>query len=505
VGEIKRQSIISSLLLYLGLAFGFFNTMIVLPRALGQTYFGFYTFFMTIGTTLSLMTQMGIPNTVIRYFPYFKNEENRHNGFFGFIVMAPIIGTLIAIPFMLYFKTNFIEMIAGWNLGNNDAALIEKYYWLFLIFSFFVAYYNIFQSYSQSLLKSSFPIFIRQIYIKLGIAVLAFVLILDFIGLETFFYAIVLLFASQALLMLLFFLYHKQVSFKVDWSKFNPLKTDMTKFTVFSWLARSAPYLVDNVDKILITALAAGHLTDTGIYAPFAFAGGALASSGMAVNAITIPLIARAWKNNDLKEIASLYRKTAINLLVVGGLLFVGIAVNLDNMVSVLNYVSGEDYSAGKYVAVFVGLGFLFDLATGINGGIITNSKYYYYNLLLIMVLLVAVIITDIIFIPIYGLIGAAVATAGTRFFFNLGKMIFVKWKFDMQPFTKNTLLAVLVILVVLAMNLLIPRMENFFVDLIVRSGIVTVLYIGLTLLLKVSDDISNTAFGVLRRVGLMR
>jgi len=225
----------------------------------------------------------------------------------------------------------------------------------------------------------------------------------------------------------------------------------------------------------------------------------------MAVNAITIPLIARAWKNNDLKEIASLYRKTAINLLVVGGLLFVGIAVNLDNMVSVLNYVSGEDYSAGKYVAVFVGLGFLFDLATGINGGIITNSKYYYYNLLLIMVLLVAVIITDIIFIPIYGLIGAAVATAGTRFFFNLGKMIFVKWKFDMQPFTKNTLLAVLVILVVLAMNLLIPRMENFFVDLIVRSGIVTVLYIGLTLLLKVSDDISNTAFGVLRRVGLMR
>ncbi len=503
MGEIKRQSIISALVQYIGIALGFFNMMVFLPKALGQSNLGFYTFFMTMGTTLSLVTQLGIPNTTIRYFPYFLDEKNKHNGFFGFIAIAPIIGSLVAIPFMLFFKSNILELIAGWNLGNDDAGMVEKYYWLFLLFSFFVAYYNIFQAYSQSILKSSFPIFMRQIYVKVGIAVLALLVIMGVINLEIFFYLIVALFATQALIMLGFFLYHKQVSFKVNWSKFNPFKWEMAKFTTFSWLARSAPYLVDNVDTILITALAAGHFTDTGIYTPFAFAGKALAASGMAVNAITIPLVARAWKNNDLKEIANLYRKTAINLLIVGGLLFVGLAVNLDNMVSLLNWVTGEDYSSGKYVAVFVGLGILFDLATGVNGGIITNSKYYYFNLVLILLLLVATVITDLIYIPLYGLLGAAAATAGARFFYSLGKMIFVKWKFGMQPFTNKTLLAVLVILLVLALNQLIPVMDNFMVDIVVRSVVVSVLYIGLTLLLKVSDDISNTVMGLLRRVGL--
>lgn len=505
MGKIKRQSIISSVFLYVGLALGFVNMLIILPRALGQSGLGFFNFFLTVATTISLITQLGFPNTTVRYFPYFKDEDTKHHGFFGFIVLAPIIGTLLAIPVMLVFKEEIINLMIRWNMGGSQTAELQNYYWLALIFSLFVAYYNIFQAYSQSILKSSFPIFLRQIYIKLGIGGCALLVLFGFISLRSFFYCIVGLFAGQSLALFIYFLKHKQVSFKVNWSKFNPLKKDMTKYTTFSWLSRSAPYLVDNIDVVLITALAAGHLTDTGIYTPFAYAGKAMASAGVALNAITIPLIARAWKNNDLKEIGNLYRKTSINLIVVSGLLLVGLIVNLDNLVYLLNWVSGDDYSAGKYVALFVALGMFADLSTGCNGGIISYSRYYYYNLILIVVLLVAIIITDVIYIPIYGLLGAAMATAAARFLFNLGKLFFVKWKFGLQPFTKKTPLALLVILIVLALNQLIPRIDNFFIDLLVRSGIVSACYLGLTLLLGVSSDISNTVWGVLRRVGLMK
>lgn len=500
MGQIKRQSIISSLLLYVGVAFGFLNMIILLPWALGsEENFGFYSLLLTVGTTIALITQLGMPNTTVKYFPYFMDKEKKHNGFFAFISAVPLLGILVVFPLLLLLK----EPIVSYLGEAGGEAMVRNFYWLFLLFSVFIAYFNVYQSYSNSLLKSAVPFFLRQVGVKLGTAILCLLLGFGVITLSWFFYLLVGLFAFQVIAMLIYLKSIGHLNWKFDFSMFKPeLRKEMFSFTAYSMLARSAPYLVDNIDLMLITVLSAGQLVDTGIYTPYAFAGKAIALPGLALNAVAIPMVARAWKNNDLKQIDDIYQKTAINLLIIGGWVFMGICINVQNLATILSFF-GENYAAGMYIPIFIGISRLFDLATGVNGGIITNSKYYYFNLILILFLLAGVVISDIIFIPRYGIMGAAIATAVSTFVFNFGKLIFVWWKFKLQPFTPKTVLAVILIAGMIALNyFLLPQLDNFILDILYRSVISTLLYFTVVLALNLSGDLTNTFHGLLRRVG---
>ena len=92
-----------------------------------------------------------------------------------------------------------------------------------------------------------------------------------------------------------------------------------------------------------------------------------------AMHQITYPITAKLMSENKHEELNELYKKSSITLQVIGGLILVGILVNINELYSVLPV----GYSEGIAVVFFIGISKYFDLVLGNNNAIIFNSKYY--------------------------------------------------------------------------------------------------------------------------------
>jgi O-antigen/teichoic acid export membrane protein len=199
--------------------------------------------------------------------------------------------------------------------------------------------------------------------------------------------------------------------------------------------------------------------------------------------------------------VEKLYQRTALNQLIAGSLVFIGVWANLHNVTDLLP----EEYVGIYWVVVVVGLAKLINMATGVNGHIIMNSRFYRYDLYTNILLLVLTIGTNLLLIPVYGIVGAALATAISIFVYNFVKFIIVWVKFDMQPFQWNAGAIVGIAAVCLYISEQIPYMINFFVDVTVRSLIILLLFTSAVILFRLSEDFQNLALESLKRLKIFR
>ena len=182
-------------------------------------------------------------------------------------------------------------------------------------------------------------------------------------------------------------------------------------------------------------------------------------------------------------------------MLIVGGIFFVCVWVNIDQIFSLLP----EKFSAGKWVVFYIGLSQLFNISFGVNTDIIVNSKYYKYDLYTNLFLVIATFLTNYLLIPssspladfgIVGINGAAMATAISILLFNILKLTIIKIKMDLLPFSMNTLKTLFFLLFVYYIVLYLPLTNIPLFDLFYRSVIICLLFIPLVLYFKLSEDL---------------
>ena len=99
---------------------------------------------------------------------------------------------------------------------------------------------------------------------------------------------------------------------------------------------------------------------------------------------------------------------------------------------------------------------------------------------------------SDIILIPRYGLIGAATALLLVFTVHGLFKLILLKITYNFFPFTCKTFLGALTILGVFLINYFIPILVNPFTDLILRSGIIIIIFLISIYKMKLSLEINQ-------------
>lgn len=492
MGIVKKQSFLITIFLYIGLIIGYINVTFLYPNILEPAEFGLTRWFISMGGLLAIFAQLGLPNVTIRYFPYFKNAQKEHGGYLGFLAVTPIIGLTILSCLMLFFK----EAILSKTVNIDDIAFVTPYYELLLLLITFLAYFNVLNAYSSSLLKAAIPSFFKEVFAKAGNSILLVLYFFNCFDFQTLIFLFILTHGGQIIGLLCYLKFINELHLTFDFQIFKrPIFKEMVKYGMYALFAYSAMLLVQRLDMLMITSFLG--LKETGIYAVFLYVGTVVIIPSKAIISIASPLIANAWKKNDLALIKDVYQKSSLNQLIICGLFFIGVWANVDNFGAIL----GEKYEAGKYVAVLIGLAQLFNVTTGVNGVIIVNSKYYRYDLIFVFLLLTLTIGTNYVFIQTYGLIGAAMATALSIFLYNLIKLIFVWFLFDMHPFTVNTIKALVVGIVVLGINFLLPTLEFFVWDLLFRSSIITALYGSSMLLWKVSPDINGMVNVVYQRI----
>ena len=98
-------------------------------------------------------------------------------------------------------------------------------------------------------------------------------------------------------------------------------------------------------------------------------------------------------------------------------------------------------------------------------------------------------------------MMGAAVSYLITMFILNFAYWLFIKIKFNLQPFAKAHLYILLIFTVCLLIGLYLPPLKNLFADMVYRSGIIGVIYVFFAYVLKISEDINIIFDRILKKV----
>jgi O-antigen/teichoic acid export membrane protein len=281
---------------------------------------------------------------------------------------------------------------------------------------------------------------------------------------------------------------------KPDFSFIDPtLRKQFLDVSFFGIISTFSGVLVLNIDVIMVDRIMG--LSAAGIYTVTFFFGTLILVPLRTMGKIGSVVISDAWKANDTETIQSIYKKSSLSLSVIGSLLFIGIWGNIDNVF----FIISNDYLSGKYVILFIGLAALLDIALGINPQIIINSKYYRYISYFLFIFAVLLIITNLLLIPVYGIVGAAIASLISKFIYNLIKFFFLYKKFGFQPFDYRYPLLILFSLIAYFASLLLSPYDNYILDIIVRSLFIFVVFSVPVYFFKISEDINEHVDKIIR------
>ena len=105
-----------------------------------------------------------------------------------------------------------------------------------------------------------------------------------------------------------------------------------------------------------------------------------------------------------------------------------------------------EGYADGAMITIIIALGALVNMATGVNHPILINSDRYIYGSVFMVTLLVATLIGNLILVPRFGALGAAISSCLASIVYNGLKFEFIRRHYRMQPFDRASLWIVMII-----------------------------------------------------------
>ena len=484
MGVVIKQSFISSALTYVGAIVGYFNILWLYPKFFNNLdEIGLFRVIQDTAILLVPFAQMGLSTTLIKFFPHFNNESRKAKIFLNTFLVCGVISFLVFCLVFYLFETQIQRYI-----GDNAPEVIP-YLKIVLALIFVLVITGILEAYSRSLLKIIVPNFIKEVLIRIFSGVIVSLYFYGVLDLDGLLVSLVLVYATALVVLFIYLGFLRQLSFEIDIRIFNKdLVKSIMQYSLFAILSSGSGLIVMKIDSIMVAAMLG--LNANAVYTVAFYIATVIEMPRRSISQIMSPLVSSNFEQGKNLEVKSLYRKSSINLLIIGVLLFLGIASNLDSLYFLIP--KWQEFAPGKVVVIIIGVAKIIDMVTGINSEIIVMSKYYKFNILTISLLAVFIIISNYYLIPVYGLAGAAMASLLSLFIFNVSKLIFIKAKFDMQPFTLNTLKVLLLGVAVFLLTHFIPRNPNPIVDILFRSSFITLIYGFAVLKFNISAEVDR-------------
>jgi O-antigen/teichoic acid export membrane protein len=492
VGVIKRQGIKNTLITYIGIVIGAVNMILIQPRYLSEEEVGLTRLLYFCAYLIGLLIPAGMPNVIVKFFPFIKDDQRKHYGFIGFISIVFLIGFLICATGLILLRP-LIE-----RYYSDNSALFVEYFLLLIPFTFIVAAITLASTYCQSLFKSTVPTFLNDIFVRLGVATITILYFNKLLTLNGYVYAFIGIYAFELLLLILFISSIDRITFRIRKELFEKIRPlHMIRFGLLLCVAAFASFGLRTVDGII---LGKSSLALVGIYTTAVFVASFIEVPLGALERISHTKIADHFAKNDLISVSKIYNESVKYLLVIGGFLFIGI-----NACTLYVYQIGglpEDYFRCINVVYIVGLGALVNVATGVNSAIIYYSQYYILGTVFLVLTLLLTVILNLALIPKYGIYGAAIASLTGACVFNLTKFAFIYSKFRLQPYDRRSTVIFLSVICCAVLAHVLPEISyNPFLNLIFKGGVCTTIYLLVLYAFKLAPDIFDALLIRFRRI----
>tara|TARA_B100000767_G_scaffold87964_1_gene84488 strand:- start:146 stop:1615 length:1470 start_codon:yes stop_codon:yes gene_type:complete len=476
MGIILKQSSINTVIIFIAFAIGGINTLFLYTNFLTPERYGLVVFLLSAANLLMPLTAFGVQYTIVKFFSSYQTKLEKDR----FLSMAIILPLFIALP-IGFLVVVFYEKISIFLSTENT--MIKDYTYIIYLVAVATAYFEVFYAWAKVQMQSTFGNAIRELFSRIMIL---FLLILVSVGVidghEFILYLTALYFLRTLIMMLYAFkLYTPKFTFS-----FPENIREIISYSAYIILAGSAGAILLDIDKVMLPQKEAIELA--AFYTVGVFIASVVEAPGRAMLQIVQPLTSKAINEKNTIEIASLYKRTSVNLFIVCGLFFILINCNVEELYKI---VGKPEYSKGIFIVLMISIAKLYNMFLGNNGAIISNSKYYKILLPYGIAMAISVTYLNIVLIDLFNMNGAALSTLLVILVFNTIKILYVKKKFNILPFTTKSWLVLVVIILFLFAFYFWNFNSNPILNIVFKSILITISYVFIIFKLNLSVQIN--------------
>lgn len=495
MSQIRRQSIISSLVIFIGFAIGLVNNL-AFSQANWFTLdeYGLTRNLFDFGQVIFAGSFWGMNAVMYKFFPYYQSHTSaKENDLLGWVMVIPLAGFLLFAGGGYFFEDFFIR-----KFGKSQ--LLVHYYHLVFVCGLGILIFAILEAYCWCLRKSVLTNFLKETVLRLLTSVLIALYISGVINYDVFIKLFALLYLVLVAVLLVLLRRAGQLHFTLKPSRLTrKLRKKMVVFALFIFAGTIMSVVASVIDGIIITSLLGSAIN--GIFAFNQYISNIIQVPQRGIIAATIPALASHWKDKQLDKIDMIYKRSSINLLLAGLFIFGLIWLNYHDAITVFNM--NPEIEEGKWLAFFMALKFIVDMGTGVNGQIIATSNYWRFEFLTGIILLVLMGVLNYILIRRLGIVGAGISNLIAYSVYNTIRIWFLWNKYRMQPFSKNTLLTLLLGVAAYGAAWLCGSGLTAWPALFVRSAVFAGIFIGGMYKMKLSPDFMPVVATIKKRLGL--
>lgn len=484
MGLVLNQSLKNTIVTYIGFAIGGINTIYFYPYFLGSTYYALTTYILSAAAIIMPLLAFGVQNTLVKFFSQCRNEKEESE-FLSFAVLFPLILSIPLLLIFLFFYGDISDYLSKVN------PIVKDFLWFIPFIGICMAYFEIFYAWARVHMHSVFGNFIKEVGLRLFSLIALVGVYYKYISPLEFIYITAVTYFLACLVTMFYAFYLKKPYFQLVVP--HNVK-EISVYTFYIILSGGVATLLLDIDKLMLNQYI--KIENIAYYSVATYIALVISVPSKAMYQITYPITAKLMHEEKHEELDEFYKKTSINLQIVGGYVMLCIFVNINKLYEMIP----EEYSGGVLVVFLTGLSKYIDLILGNNTAIIFNTKYYRAVLFLGVVVVLLTIGLNMIFIPLYGILGSAIAILLSVTLYSLAKLIFVQRRLHLYPFTKQTLYSVGLTFVLFLVFFFWDFPVNGIVAIGLKSVLVSIAYVYLNYKFVISLQINEVLDGLIQK-----
>lgn len=497
MSNIRRQSIISSIIIYIGFAVGLLNTYLFTKEGFfTEAEYGLYNAFIAIATIMMAFSSLAMPSFIYKFYPYYKDHlPVKKNEQVTVALIVSLVGFLLVIIAGIAFKSLVVRKYI-----ENAPEIVVYYNWIFPL-GLGLTIFSILEAYAWQLHKSVFTNFLKEglwrIFTSVLIALFAAGVISDFdlfIKIFSFSYPFI------AVILLLYLIFTKKIHITFRISKVSRrLAKSILRLCMFVY-AGSLIFTISQVfDSLVISSVLDDAMLKLGVYSLAQNIAAMIQAPQRGLIAASIAHLSVAWKEKRMETLQRIYQRSSINQLIFSCGLFLLIVLNFTSAVETF-HLKGTFLNA-YYVFILLGLAKVIDMGTGVNSQIIGTSTYWRFEMLSGVLLLCMILPLNYFLTKEYDIVGPGIANLISITVYNAIRIIFLWRKFRLFPFTIQSIYTVLLAAACFAACYYGFRNISGWIGLIARSTVFCILYGTAVITLKLSPDVPIILKNIKRRI----
>ncbi|EMA32748.1 transport protein 56 (polysaccharide biosynthesis transport protein) [Haloarcula japonica DSM 6131] len=411
----------------------FFNVFgfllhLVLSRGLGAGLYGIYAYGKTLSRIAIVFTNLGSDQSVLKYLPEYSDDAAQQRLFFGLSVLTSLVGSIVAAAVLAVYA----PVISNLTIDRPEFIGVLR---LFAIITVFDTLARIIHSSFRGLERLEYEVLSSKIsrpILRLIGVVGALSLGYSLTGVM-----VALVVASGLVLGIASYLLLSRFELR-PWISSD----QVTRSSVFEYYNFSIPLTMKNAADILIRRVDIFMVglffssTVVGYYNISLLIAGFLTIPLMGFNQLFPPIASRLYMNGEIPKLNSLYNTVTRWVFTISFLMAIGAFVYRAEILSLF----GEDFTAGTPVLALFVVGQLFNCLGGPNGYLLMMTERQYVLVVNQWVFGIVNVVLNYVMITTFGVLGAAVATAGVFAMLNIVQTIEL-WYFErLFPYSLNFL-----------------------------------------------------------------